>query len=442
MTTFFFAPETYYGSDGTDEPGKWNGTDGRAVREFKDMVKAFHREGIAVIMDVVYNHVSNYDYHPLKFIDREMYFRLEKNGSYISKSGCGNDTRSENPAMSQMILESVRYWMTEYHIDGFRFDIGNLIDSETRQKIIDELKKINPHVIILAEPWGDGYDPSGFSEMGWASFNDQFRDGLKGSVFDVHDKGFLLGKWRGNDNQHFLKRIILGSRKEFGGQYKDAAHSVNYLECHDNHTLGDRLRITGGFIGENEIIADKLAHSRVNGKLLDMNKLGALFLFTSQGIVFLHEGQEWARSKIIADTEAPDNHIGQIDHNSYEKDNETNWLNWDEKELNEELVSYYKGLIQIRKNYPEFRHSEPENYEFVNIGKKNAVAYVLDNDIFVAMNGDYERSLKLNLPVGNWHVLADSESIDLEGQQTLSETVSLPPTSGMILVRSRSLKNR
>jgi len=442
MTTFFFAPETYYASDGTDKPGKWNGIDGRAVREFKDMVKAYHNEGIAVIMDVVYNHVSNYDYHPLKFIDREMYFRLEKNGSYISKSGCGNDTRSENPAMSQMILESVRYWMTEYHIDGFRFDIGNLIDSETRQKIIDELKKINPHVIILAEPWGDGYDPSGFSEMGWASFNDQFRDGLKGSVFDVHDKGFLLGKWRGNDNQHFLKRIILGSRKEFGGQYKDAAHSVNYLECHDNHTLGDRLRITGGFIGENEIIADKLAHSRVNGKLLDMNKLGALFLFTSQGIVFLHEGQEWARSKIIADTEAPDNHIGQIDHNSYEKDNETNWLNWDEKELNEELVSYYKGLIQIRKNYPEFRHSEPENYEFVNIGKKNAVAYVLDNDIFVAMNGDYERSLKLNLPVGNWHVLADSESIDLEGQQTLSETVSLPPTSGVILVRSRSLKNR
>ena len=121
-----------------------------------------------------------------------MYFRLEKNGSYISKSGCGNDTRSENPAMSQMILESVRYWMTEYHIDGFRFDIGNLIDSETRQKIIDELKKINPHVIILAEPWGDGYDPSGFSEMGWASFNDLFRDGLKGSVFDVHNKGFLL----------------------------------------------------------------------------------------------------------------------------------------------------------------------------------------------------------------------------------------------------------
>ena len=442
MTTFFFAPETYYGSDGTDEPGKWNGTDGRAVREFKDMVKAFHREGIAVIMDVVYNHVSNYDYHPLKFIDREMYFRLENNGSYISKSGCGNDTRSENPAMSQMILESVRYWMTEYHIDGFRFDIGNLIDSETRQKIIDELKKINPNVIILAEPWGDGYDPSGFSEMGWASFNDQFRDGLKGSVFNVHDRGFLFGKRREEDNHDFLKRIILGSRKDFGGQYKDAAHSVNYLECHDNHTLGDRLRITGGFIGENEVITDKLAHSQVNGKLLDMNKLGALFLFTSQGIVFMHEGQEWARSKIIAETEAPDNRIGQIDHNSYEKDNETNWINWDEKELNKGLVSYYKGLIQIRKNYPDFRHSEPEDYKFMDLEGEIAVAYSLGDNIFVVINGDYEKSLKLNLPVGEWHVLANSESIDSEGHQTLSKIVSLPPTSGMILVRSESLKKQ
>ncbi len=442
MTTFFFAPETYYGSDGTNEPEKWNGTDGRAVREFKDMVKAFHREGIAVIMDVVYNHVSNYDNHPLKYIDREMYFRLEENGSFISKSGCGNDTRSESPPMSLMILESVKYWMTEYHIDGFRFDLGNLIDPKTRKKIIDELKIINPNLIILAEPWGDGYDPSGFSEMGWASFNDQFRDGLKGNGFNIHDKGFLFGEWRGEDNHNFLKRIILGSRKEFGGQYIEDYHSVNYLECHDNHTLGDRLRISGGFIGENEIIENKLIHSKVDGKLLDMNKLGALFLFTSQGIVFLHEGQEWARSKIISDTDAPDKRIGQIDHNSYEKDNETNWINWNEKGLNEELVSYYKGLVQIRKTYPEFAHSEPENYEFMDLGTKIAVAYSLHNNIFVAMNGDYKRSLKLSLPVGDWHIIADAEKIDFGGQQILSETVFLPPTSGMILVKSKILKNR
>ena len=128
--------------------------------------------------------------------------------------------------------------------------------------------------------------------------------------------------------------------------------------------------------------------------------------------------------------------------NSYEKDNETNWINWDEKELNEELVSYYKGLIQIRKNYPEFRHSEPEDYKFMDLEGKIAVAYSLGDNIFVAINGDYEKSLKLNLPVGDWHVLADSESIDPEGHQTLSKIVSLPPTSGMILVRSGSLKKQ
>lgn len=441
MTTFFFAPETYYSSSGTKNLGEWNGKDGRAVQEFKDMVKALHNEGIAVILDVVYNHVSNYDYHPLKYIDREMYFRLKEDGSFISKSGCGNDTQSEHPAMKKLILESVKYWMTEYHIDGFRFDLGNLLDSDTRRRIIDELKRINPHVIVLAEPWGDGYDPSGFSQMGWASFNDHFRDGLKGSVFNIHEKGFLLGEWRENDNHEFLKRIILGSRMEFGGQYLNAAHSVNYLECHDGHTLGDRLRITGKFIEENEVIKDKIAHSKVSGKLLDMNKLGALFLFTSQGIVFMHEGQEWARSKVIANTGTPDNRIGQIDHNSYEKDNETNWINWEEKILNEELVSYYKGLIQIRKNYPEFSYSEPENYEFMELGAKTAVAYALNDYIFVALNGDYKDPLKLNLPFGYWHVIVDSKSVDLKGHQTLSKSASLPPTSGMILVRSGNLKN-
>ncbi len=137
MTTFFFAPESYYASDGTDTPNAWNGTDGRAVNEFKDMIKSFHNEDIAVIMDVVYNHVSNYDWHPLKYIDRESYFRLDENGNYISHSGCGNDTQSENPKMRQLILESLKYWMTAYHIDGFRFDIGNLIDAKTRQLIID-----------------------------------------------------------------------------------------------------------------------------------------------------------------------------------------------------------------------------------------------------------------------------------------------------------------
>ncbi|MEE9166488.1 MAG: alpha-amylase family glycosyl hydrolase, partial [Candidatus Neomarinimicrobiota bacterium] len=148
MTTFFFAPESYYASDGTDAPAAWNGMSGKAVSEFKQMVKAFHESGIAVIMDVVYNHVSDYDYHPFKYVDRGLYFRLDEKGDYIAKSACGNDTRTESAAVRQLILESVNYWMTEYHIDGFRFDLANLIDKESCKIIISEARKINPSVMI------------------------------------------------------------------------------------------------------------------------------------------------------------------------------------------------------------------------------------------------------------------------------------------------------
>jgi len=236
-----------------------------------------------------------------------------------------------------------------------------------------ELRLLPAYCGPRAEPWGNGYDPNGFSDMGWASFNDQFRDGLKGSTFDIYDKGFLLGQFRNGDNQKFLQRLVMGSPREFGGQYVDPSHSVNYLESHDDYTFGDRLRITGGFVDKDSKIIDHKQNALVGGTLLAMNKLGALFLFTSQGITFMHEGQEWARSKVIAETTVPDKHIGMIDHNSYEKDNETNWLNWDEREMNTELVDYYKGLIALRKQYSEFRRSKPEDFEFMDMAQSPVI---------------------------------------------------------------------
>ena len=433
MTTFFFAPESYYASDGTDIPGSWNGRNGRSINEIKDMVKAFHKKDIAVIMDVVYNHVSNYDWQPLKYIDREMYFRLDKNSNYISNSGCGNDTRSEHPKMQQLILESLKYWMIENHVDGFRFDLGNLIDAETRQLIIDELKAINPHVILLAEPWGNGYDPDGFSDMGWASFNDQFRDGLKGGVSDVEEKGFLFGQYR---DQKILQCLVMGSLREYDGQYIKSAHSVNYLECHDDYTFGDRLRIAGGFVDKDEKITNTEKNAFVQDKLLAINKLGALFLFTSQGITFIHEGQEWARSKVVAETTVPDEHVGKIDHNSYEKDNETNWLNWNEREMNHELVDYYKGLIELRKQFSEFRYSKPEDFEFIDVDEKVAVAYILKDRFVVILNGENEDTLELDKPAGQWNILADEKLVNLENQQLVSNKIIVPPSSGIVLKRN------
>jgi pullulanase/glycogen debranching enzyme len=436
MTSFFFAPESYYATDGTNKPLSWNGTDGRAVHELKDMVKAFHNENIAVIMDVVYNHVSQYDYNPLKYIDRDLYFRFDEKGNWSAKSGCGNDCKTESPVMRNLILESLKYWMTEYHVDGFRFDLGQLIDANTRDLIISELRTINPNVIILAEPWGGGYNPHGFSDQGWASFNDQFRDGLKGSVFDINDKGFLFGKLRKGDDQKFLRRLATGSLREHGGQYISSDHSVNYLESHDDLTFGDRLRITGGFNEKHEIINDPISHAKVDGDLLAMNKLGALYLFTSQGIVFMHQGQEWARSKVIANTDAPDEFEGQIDHNSYEKDNETNWLNWNEKGLNSDLVDYYKGLIQLRKKYPSLRKSNPEDFKFFDFGKQIAVGYIVKEKMAIIMNGSKTDNVSTTLPIGNWRMIVDGDSVQLDSHKIMSGEINIAPISGMVLVRN------
>ena len=436
MTSFFFAPESYYATDGTNKPLSWNGTDGRAVHELKDMVKAFHNKNITVIMDVVYNHVSQYDYNPLKYIDRDLYFRFDEKGNWSAKSGCGNDCKTESPVMRNLILESLKYWMTEYHVDGFRFDLGQLIDANTRDLIISELRTINPNVIILAEPWGGGYDPAGFSDQGWASFNDQFRDGLKGSVFDIKDKGFLFGKLRKGDDQKFLRRLATGSLREHGGQYISSDHSVNYLESHDDLTFGDRLRITGGFNEKHEIINDPISHAKVDGDLLAMNKLGALYLFTSQGIVFMHQGQEWARSKVIANTDAPDEFQGQIDHNSYEKDNETNWLNWNEKGPNSNLVDYYKGLIQLRKKYPSLRKSNPEDFKFFDFGKQIAVGYIVKEKMAIIMNGGKTDNVSTTLPIGNWKMIVDGDSVQLDSHKIMSGEINIAPISGMVLVRN------
>ena len=228
----------------------------------------------------------------------------------------------------------------------------------------------------------------------------------------------------------------MGSLRQYGGQYIDVAHSINYLEAHDDHTFGDFVRIGNGDVDEHSVIHDRKENAKLSDKQLALNKLGALFLFTSQGITFMHEGQEWARSKVIADTNVPDIYIGQIDHNSYNKDNETNWLNWNEKDMNYDLVNYYKGLIQFRKKYPEFRHSEPDDFEFIDVGEQVALAYILQDKFLVALNGDPINKLELDLPEGEWKVFVDGDKVDLKNSKILSGLFSVKPTSGIILLKN------
>lgn len=438
MTSYFFAPESYYATGGTMQPGKYCGADGRQITEFKQMVKAFHRNGMAVLMDVVYNHVSQYDYNPLKYIDKFYYFRLNTDCSFTSVSGCGNDLKTERPMVRRLIIDSVIHWMTEYHIDGFRFDLAKLIDWQTIDLVREAALQINPAVILIAEPWGGGYDPAGFSDHGWASWNDQIRNGVKGQN-PYNGLGFIFGKWQGNNNRQSLRRYVLGSLRQFGGQYRDAAHSVNYLESHDDHTLGDFIRIGLGEVDERQRITDLDAHARLTSAQLRLNKLAALFLFTSQGAVMIHEGQEFARSKVIVKTDVPDPDWGRIDHNSYNKDNATNWLNFNHAQMNVPLLNYYRGLIRMRRAHPSFRHANPGQIHFIDYPDSLILVYRIDygkNRYLVLLNGNPEREAVVPLSGDGWQVLADNtRASDVPLGVIRTKEVHLPPSSGMVLLR-------
>lgn len=438
MTSSFFAPESYYASDQSLEPGRWCGVDGRQVNEFKDVVKAFHAEGIAVILDVVYNHVSEYDQNSFKFIDKKYYFHLNNDGTYCSASGCGNDLKTDRPMARRLIIESVKFWLQEYHIDGFRFDLAAMIDWETIDEIAREAKKINPAVILIAEPWGGGgYAPAQFSEHGWAAWNDHIRNGVKGqNPYDNH--GFIFGKWFDFNSLESMKKYLMGYPAEDGGLFQTKAHAINYLESHDDHTLGDFIRI--GLDGS-ERVADVEKNAQLSNIQLRLNKLGALFLFTSQGAIMIHEGQEWARSKVIAATDVPDEHVGYIDHNSYNKDNETNWLNYKHADQNADLVDYYKGLITLRTMYPAFRHAEKAAIAFYKDDNNLfALAFKIaksgsedQHDFFVAFNGHRETDAKFPLPPGDWDVIVDDQSAGTAVLNTLSGIIKVPPSTGTVL---------
>ncbi len=244
MTAAYFAPEAYYSENVRNiEWNKWSGKEANAVNDFKGMVKAFHKEGIAVIMDVVYNHISEYELGNLKEIDKQYYFRLDEHGDYIAQSYCGNDFKTERPMSRRLIVESILYWMKEYHVDGFRFDLGKLIDWETIEEVIQEAQKINPQVIFVCEPWGGGYDPSGFSVRGWGAWNDQIRNGIKGEN-PFNGNGWIFGKWYGNNDPDRIKSYVSGTLiNDKHGLFKLPEHSVNYLESHDGYTLGDFIRL-------------------------------------------------------------------------------------------------------------------------------------------------------------------------------------------------------
>lgn len=444
MTAAFFAPETYYSESVKEiEWDKWNGRDTKSIKDLKNVVKAFHKKGIGIIIDVVYNHLSEYELGNLKEIDKEYYFRLDEKGHYQKHSGTGNDLRTERPMLRRMIIESVLYWMQEYHVDGFRFDLAKLIDWETIEKIMEEAKKINPEVVLVCEPWGGGYDPSGFSERGWGSWNDHIRNGVKGEN-PVNGLGWIFGQWYGNNSPARIRSYINGTlTRDEHGLFQKPEHSVNYLESHDGYTLGDFIRIGLRDTDPHQVIKDVDHFVKLSPQQLKFNKLAALFLFTCQGITMIHSGQEFARTKIIPfNIDVEDPMKGMIDHNSYNKDNETNYINYRHAKINEELVNYYRGLVKLRNTFPAFRRAKYEEITFYDFNKNEfALGFHLSHnneELIVLLNANPSKEERFHLPDGKWGVLVNKENAGIKILNTFTKEVVLEPSTGIVLKRKNT----
>jgi pullulanase/glycogen debranching enzyme len=441
MTSFFFAPESRFASDYSNH---YSGKTTAVIDEFKQMVKALHKENITVLMDVVYNHTSIFDLNPLTHLAPQSYLRFDDKGKFMNRSGTGNEFKSENPIARKIITDSLLYWIEEYKIDGFRFDLAALLDRDTWDSIKTEVHKKHPNVVLIAEPWGGYYSPEHFSNHDWASWNDRIRNSIKGAD-PVHDRGFIFAEWQHETRRERIENVFKGTLNHGeGGLYQTSEHSVNYLESHDGYTLADFIRIGLDPEIHNQKVQNLLEHSTLTDEQMKLSKLAAISLFTAQGITMIHAGQEFGRSKVIAKSPYREPDEGKIDHNSYQKDNETNWLNFDVLAKNKDLFDYYKELIKIRLNSPALRKCDHGEICFDYYGDPLVVSFFIsgkfshDNyNYYIIINSNAYHSYRQNLPSGLWEVLANESIASLQSINTVSGEVNVPARSGLLLRKLR-----
>ena len=401
------------------------------VSEAKQMVQSLHNDGISVIMDVVYNHVYDGSQYCFNKIVPGYFSRISDAGHYSNGSGCGNDTASERSMVKKYIVDSVLYWATEYHIDGFRFDLVGLIDTETINEIIKEVHAVRPDVIFYGEGWTmstdvtkEGYDmcTQTNSQMvpEFAFFNDTIRDGLKGSVFENTATGYVQGA---TGNADTIADCFIGLAR----WCKSPSQTINYASCHDNNTLYDRLQASRTDASQEDLIK--------------MNNLTAAIYITSQGVPFVHAGEEMLRTKVNED--------GTFNHNSYNASDEVNSIKWStlEDATYQDVVNYYKGLIAFRKAHSALRMQTAEEVA-TNITRLSdladevlgfqinagAVEGETADSILVYFNPNAEAT-EITLPEGKWNVYINGEDAGTEVLAKVSGTVTVDAISAMVLVQ-------
>ncbi len=438
MPGYYFAPEPRYGTGASDREGDWIGVDGHQVFEMREMVKGFHKAGLSVILDVVYNHVANYGQNPIRQIDPLYSLRVNREGQRMSESGCGNDLRTSRPMIRRLIIDSLRHWVRFYGIDGFRFDLGGLIDADTLDEIGNRLRGEFPKIVLIAEPWGGLYDKKRFTTRGWASWNDLFRDSIRGP-HPIDNPGILFSRKSDKIDKGFLLRQVCGNTRATGGPYLKESHSVNYLASHDGFNFSDFNRIVSGrFDGRKSKRDDPF--TRLLEQEIRRLRLGYFILFTSRGMAMIHQGDEWGRKKLIEETGVSDPRVWELDRDSYNKDNETSWLDWSDLELPEcsKLAQYVSGLIALRNTHPALRHAQFHDIQLLDRPDDLTFGYRIRHateDLAVLLNFHPDREAGFKLPEGRWTVLADHHQTaghGVTGGMRIGKA-TLPPLSGALL---------
>lgn len=421
-----YDPQNYNIPEGTYSTDPFNPVS--RIYELKKVIGQLHKNGLSVIMDVVYNHIFKYENSNLEKIFPGYYFRHFSDGSICQGSGCGNDTASERSMVRKFIIDSLLYWVTEYDFDGFRFDLMGVHDIDTMNEIFEKLKTTGKKLMIYGEGWylntnlrddekANMYNSYKMKDVGF--FNDLIRDTVKGSVFNMHEKGFASDNDRTVDIIKFCATACAISSFNKPATFYSPEQTINYSCCHDNYTLWDKLSLSCPNSSEEH--------------LKDMSKLADGIVLTSMGVPFIHAGSEFCRTKEGVE-------------NSYNSTDTINRLDWHRKSKFMDVFEYYKGLIKLRKEHSAFklydRAQVEKHVEFLSSGRSSVAFMIKDHanndswkDIIVIYNGAGHFN-HVNIPSGQWKVVVNKDTAGTEVLETIEGgTINIDPTSMKVLYR-------
>ena len=428
------APEGSYSTDAYDAAVR--------INEYKQMVKALHENGIRVIMDVVYNHTMFAEESYLNMTVPHFYHRTREDGSFYNGSACNNETASDRPMCRKYIVDSVVYWASEYMLDGFRFDLMGIHDIVTMNEIREELNKIDPTIIVYGEGWtgGECGIPDSLRALkcnakqypGVGSFSDDIRDGIKGHVFELKEKGFVSGA---KNFEETVKFGLVGcidfpgidmSKVNYSkqGWSLNPSQAVNYVEAHDNLTIWDKLATSNPEDDE--------------ATRIKMDKLAAGIVFTAQGLSFIQFGQDFLRTKYNEE-------IGGFDENSFRSSDKVNNIDWSRRSEYIDVFRYYKGLIAFRKAHRSLRFTDAaqvcDSLVFLECPEKNMVAFIVkacedgdSRDLLMIYNAN-RTNVFFDLPDGEWDIFVNGQKAGTDVLDSVSGRVKVAGISMIAAVR-------